>query len=176
MLTLLCFRLCKGWELCARRGAKRGVVTRRVCSQAPFLDAGEGKIHWWNVAQTPECNFKLPHLWDGWNQVPNFTTMMSVRIRDSTPSGLWVQVVKMRTHLAHGCRTFISPSVSREPKALSHLFAIPAPFRRTKQNDRQDMRGHRTAGSCVTPRCWSAAVSAQTTQSPGLDLKSSSRL
>lgn len=37
-----------------------------------------------------ECNFKLPHLQERWNQVPNFTMMMSVRIHDST--GLGCQV------------------------------------------------------------------------------------
>lgn len=37
-----------------------------------------------------ECNFKLPHLQERWNQVPNFTMMMSVRIHNST--GLGCQV------------------------------------------------------------------------------------
>lgn len=72
-------------EICGRVG-----VTRTVCSQAPFWTPARGKFtdEMWH--RPMECNFKLPHLQERWNQVPNFTMMMSVRIHDRTRLGCQV--------------------------------------------------------------------------------------
>lgn len=76
------------------RGGWRSVAgwgLRGLCAaKPPFWTPARGKFtdEMWH--RPTECNFKLPHLQERWNQVPNFTMMMSVRIHDST--GLGCQV------------------------------------------------------------------------------------
>lgn len=48
---------------------------------SPFLEGEKNADEMWH--RPTECNFKLPHLQERRNQVPNFTMMMSVRIHDS---------------------------------------------------------------------------------------------
>ena len=72
-------------------GSVAGWGLRGLCAaKPPFWTPARGKFtdEMWH--RPTECNFKLPHLQERWNQVPNFTMMMSVRIHDST--GLGCQV------------------------------------------------------------------------------------
>lgn len=73
-----------------------------------------------------ECNFKLPHLQERRNQVPNFTMMMSVRIHDSVELKCMFFSFILSSFLFVPPRSFklFSPSVGVEHERLRFVAVL----------------------------------------------------